>query len=107
MYALIKTGGKQYKVKKDDVIYIEKLNVDEGQTVVFDDVLMLVDEEGNAKIGNPKVEGAKVSAKVLENGKAKKLIVFKYKPKKNYKKKKGHRQLFTKVVITDILGWLK
>jgi len=104
MYALIKTGGKQYKVKKDDVIYIEKLNVDEGQTVVFDDVLMLVDEEGNAKIGNPKVEGAKVSAKVLENGKAKKLIVFKYKPKKNYKKKKGHRQLFTKVVITDILG---
>ena len=97
MYAIIETGGKQYRVQENDFLFIEKLEVAEGDTVVFNKVLMV---EG--KIGNPLVEGAKVSAKVVNQGKAPKIIVYKYKSKKNYHKKQGHRQPYTKVQITKI-----
>ena len=99
MYAIIETGGKQYHVQENDFLFVEKLEANEGETVVFDKVLMV-----NGKIGNPYVEGAKVSAVVEKQGKAKKIIVFKYKAKKNYHKKQGHRQPFTKVQITTIEG---
>lgn len=97
MYAIIETGGKQYRVQENDFLFVEKLEVAEGDTVVFDKVLMV---EG--KIGNPLLEGAKVSAKVVSQGKAPKIIVYKYKSKKNYHKKQGHRQPYTKVQITKI-----
>lgn len=99
MYAIIETGGKQYRVQENEVLFIEKLNVEEGETVVFDKVLMV---EG--KVGAPYVEGAKVSAVVEKQGKAPKIIVYKYKSKKNYHKKQGHRQPYTKVKITSIEG---
>lgn len=101
MYALIETGGKQYRVEKDSVLFIEKLNASEGDTVTFDKVL-LVNKDGETKVGAPTVNGAKVVAKVIKHGKAKKVTVFKFKPKKNYKRTKGHRQPFTKVVIESI-----
>ena len=101
MKAIIVTGGKQYTVAQGDVLYIEKLNAEEAATVKFDQVLAVLDGE-NSKIGAPVVEGATVEAKVLKNGKAKKITVFKYKPKKNEKKKQGHRQPYTKVEITNI-----
>jgi large subunit ribosomal protein L21 len=101
MYAVIETGGKQYRVEKDSVLFIEKLNAQEGETVTFDKVL-LVNKEGEVKVGTPVVEGAKVTGKVVKHGKGKKIIVFKYKAKKNYKRKKGHRQPFTQVVIENI-----
>lgn len=101
MYAIIETGGKQYKVTEGDVVFIEKLDVEEGAEVTFDKVLMA--GEGDAvKVGAPVVEGATVTAKALKNGKAKKVIVFKMKRKKNERKKKGHRQPYTKVEITAI-----
>lgn len=101
MYAIIVTGGKQYKVSEGDVIYVEKLNVEEGAEVTFDQVLMA--GEGDAvKVGTPTVEGATVVAKALKNGKGKKVVVFKMKRKKNERKKKGHRQPYTKVEITKI-----
>ncbi len=101
MKAVIVTGGKQYTVSEGDVLYIEKLNVEAEDTVKFDQVLAVLDGE-NSKIGAPVVEGATVEAKVVKNGKAKKIIVFKYKSKKGYKKKQGHRQPYTKVEITKI-----
>ncbi len=101
MKAIIVTGGKQYTVAQGDVLYIEKLNAEEAATVKFDQVLAVLDGE-NSKIGAPVVEGATVEAKVLKNGKAKKITVFKYKAKKNEKKKQGHRQPYTKVEITNI-----
>jgi large subunit ribosomal protein L21 len=101
MYALIETGGKQYRVEKDSVLFIEKLDAAEGDTVTFEKVL-LVSDEGNVKVGSPLVENAKVTGKVLKQGRSKKITVFKYKPKKNYKKKQGHRQPFTRVVIDSI-----
>ena len=101
MYAIIETGGKQYKVSEGDVIYIEKLDVEEGAEITFDKVLMA--GEGDAvKVGTPVVEGATVAAKALKHGKAKKVVVFKMKRKKNERKKKGHRQPYTKVEITAI-----
>ena len=100
MKAVIMTGGKQYTVAEGDVLYIEKLNAEAEATVKFD-VLAVLDGE-NTKIGTPVVEGAAVEAKVVKNGKAKKITVFKYKPKKNEKKKIGHRQPYTKVEITKI-----
>ena len=101
MYAIIETGGKQYKVSEGDVIYIEKLDVEEGAEITFDKVLMA--GEGDAvKVGTPVVEGATVAAKALKNGKAKKVVVFKMKRKKTERKKKGHRQPYTKVEITAI-----
>lgn len=100
MYAIIATGGKQYKVAEGDFIKVEKLGVEEGQTVTFDQVLA-VNNDG-IKIGNPTVEGASVSATVVENGKDRKVIVYKYKRKSGYHKKNGHRQFFTKVKIDKI-----
>lgn len=101
MYAIIETGGKQYKVAEGDVVFIEKLDVNEGDTVTFDKVLM-AGEGADVKVGTPVVEGATVTAKVLKNGKAKKVLVFKMKRKKNERKKRGHRQPFTKVEITAV-----
>ena len=101
MYAVIETGGKQYKVSEGDTVFIEKLDVEEGAAVTFDKVLVVADGE-NVKIGAPLVDGASVSANVAKNGKAKKIYVFKMKRKKNYRRKKGHRQPYTKVVIEKI-----
>lgn len=101
MQAIIVTGGKQYSVKEGDEIFIEKLNVEAEETVVFDQVLAVVDGE-NSKFGTPVVAGAKVEAKVVKNGKAKKVIVFKYRPKKDSKSLRGHRQPYTKVKIEKI-----
>ncbi len=101
MHAIIVTGGKQYKVAKGDVLYIEKLPVEAGETVKFDEVLAVIDGD-KATFGTPVVEGASVEAKVAKNGKGKKIVVFKYKPKKNYKRKQGHRQPYTKIEITKV-----
>lgn len=101
MYAVIEVGGKQYKVSEGDVIFTEKLDAAEGDSVTFDKVLIYADGE-NVNIGAPVVEGVTVSAKVEKQGKAKKIYVFKMKRKKNYRRKKGHRQPFTKVTIEKI-----
>ncbi len=101
MKAVIVTGGKQYTVAEGDVLYIEKLEVEAESTVKFDQVLAILDGE-NSKVGTPVVEGAAVEAKVVKNGKGKKITVFKYKAKKNEKSKMGHRQPYTKVEITKI-----
>lgn len=101
MYAIIATGGKQYRVKEGDVIFVEKLNANEGDTVEISDVLA-VGKEGDLKVGTPLVDGAKAVLKVLGQGKGKKIIVFKYKAKKNYRRKNGHRQPYTKVVVEKI-----
>ena len=101
MKAVIVTGGKQYTVAEGDVIFVEKLNAEAESTVNFDQVLAVLDGE-NTKIGTPVVEGASVEAKVVKNGKGKKITIFRYKAKKNEKKKIGHRQPYTKVEITKI-----
>ena len=100
MYAIIETGGKQYKVCEGDVIFVEKLEVEAGAKVEIDKVLAVGGEE--IKVGAPYVEGAKVVAEAVKNGKAKKIIVYKYKPKKGYHKKQGHRQPYTKLEIKKI-----
>jgi len=100
MFAIIKTGGKQYKVAEGDVVSIEKHASEDGK-IVFDDVLLTVDGD-SIKVGTPFVSGASVAAKVLEEGKGKKKMVFRYKSKTRQRKKKGHRQLFTKIEITKI-----
>ena len=102
MFAVITTGGKQYKVTEQDIIYVEKLNQEEGTEVNFDVVALSTD--AGIKAGTPTVDGATVTGKVLKNGKGKKIYVLKYKSKKNEKKKIGHRQPFTKVQITSIVG---
>ncbi|MBO4383679.1 MAG: 50S ribosomal protein L21 [Clostridia bacterium] len=101
MYAVIETGGKQYKVEAGQELYIEKLDVEADAKVTFDKVLAVGGDDG-IKVGSPYVKGAKVNAKVIKNGKGKKITVFTYKPKKNEKRKMGHRQPYTKVSITDI-----
>ena len=101
MYAVIETGGKQYQVKQGDVVFIEKLNAEEESTVTFDKVVAVSKEDG-LTVGAPYVACATVSAKVLKNGKAKKITVMTYKPKKSEKKKQGHRQPYTKVQIEAI-----
>ena len=101
MYAIFETGGKQYKVEEGSVIFVEKLDVAEGESVTFDKVLAVADGD-KVTVGTPVVEGAKVTAKVIKQGKAKKIYVFKMKRKKNYRRKKGHRQPYTKVEITKI-----
>ena len=101
MKAVIVTGGKQYTVAEGDVLFIEKLNAEAEETVKFDQVLAVLDGE-NSKIGAPVVEGASVEAKVVKNGKGKKIHVLRYKAKKGEKKKQGHRQPYTKVEITKI-----
>ena len=100
MYAIIETGGKQYKVQAGDVIYVEKLPYEVGNTVEFTNVLAV--SNGTVTVGNPIVKGAKVSGTVLGQGKAKKVLVFKYKAKKNERKKQGHRQQYTKVQIDEV-----
>ena len=101
MYAIIESCGKQYKVAEGDVVFFEKLDAEEGKKVTFDKVI-LVSEEGKVQVGNPYVKGVKVEGKVVSHGKGKKIIVFKMKPKKNYRRKQGHRQPYTKVEITSI-----
>ncbi len=101
MYAVIESCGKQYKVAEGDVVFFEKLDTEEGKKVTFDKVV-LVSEDGKVQVGNPYVKGVKVEGKVVAHGKAKKIIVFKMKPKKNYRRKQGHRQPYTKVEITEI-----
>jgi len=103
VFAVIETGGKQYKVIEQDIIFIEKLEAAEGDEIVFDSVMALSGDNG-FKVGTPTVSGAKVTAKVLKNGKNKKIYVIKYKSKKNEKKKIGHRQPYTKVQIVKIEG---
>ncbi|WP_243297469.1 50S ribosomal protein L21 [Bacillus litorisediminis] len=100
MYAIIETGGKQLKVEEGQAIYVEKLPVEAGETVTFDKVLFVGGD--NVKVGSPLVEGATVTGKVEKQGRQKKIVVFKYKAKKNYHKKQGHRQPYTKVVIEKI-----
>lgn len=103
MYAVIETGGKQYKVAEGDTVFIEKLGLDEGAEVTFEKVAALGKDDGLV-VGAPYVDGAKVSAKVMKNGKEKKIMVFKFKAKKNYRRRKGHRQPYTKVQIEKIEG---
>ncbi|NLI67307.1 MAG: 50S ribosomal protein L21 [Bacilli bacterium] len=100
MYAIIETGGKQIKVEEGQEIYVEKLNAEPESTVTFDKVLMVGGDE--VKIGTPYVDGATVEAKVEKHGRQRKITVFKYKPKKNYKRKQGHRQPYTKLVVQKI-----
>lgn len=103
MYAVIETGGKQYRVQEGDILTVEKLGAEAGENVEFDKVLILSDDNG-LQVGTPYVEGAKVTAEVVENGKAKKVIIFKYKSKKDYRKKQGHRQPYTMVKIKSLGG---
>lgn len=100
MYAIIATGGKQYRVSEGDVIYVEKLANEAGETVAFD--ALLVGGDGETKVGKPVVEGVKVEGKVVSQVKGEKIVVFKYKSKKNYRRKQGHRQPYTKLEIVKI-----
>ena len=100
MFAIIKTGGKQYKVSEGDVIKVEKIEAEAGDKIEFDQVLMVAGDD--VKVGSPVVEGAKVSAEVLDQKKDKKIVIFKFKAKKNYRNKKGHRQPYTLVKIEKI-----
>ncbi len=106
MYAIILTGGKQYKVSEGDVIYVEKLNAEAGEEVTLDKVVLVSDND-NVKVGTPFVDGASVKANTVKNGKSKKIYVFKYKSKKNEKKKIGHRQPYTKLQINSITFWVR
>ena len=101
MYAVVNTGGKQYRVKVGDVLFVEKLDAEVESMVELTEVLAVA-KDGEIKVGTPVVEGAKVVAKVVAQGKAKKIIVFKFKPKKDYRRKNGHRQPYTKIVIERI-----
>lgn len=103
MHAVIKTGGKQYRVAKDDILYIEKLNGEPGSSIDFDDVLM-VGEGDKVKVGNPTVEGAKVTGEVVEHARHRKVIAFKKRRRKDSRSTRGHRQHYTKVKITGIKG---
>ena len=102
MYAVVATGGKQYKVSEGDVVYVEKLDGEVDSTVELDKVLIVNKDDAGGVIGKPEVDGAKVSAKILAQGKSKKIIVFKYKAKKDYRRKQGHRQPYTKLQIEKI-----
>ena len=103
MYAIIETGGKQFKVQEGDTLYIEKLIAEDGEKVEIEKVLA-VEKDGQLTLGAPFVDGAKVVLNVVRQGKGKKIIVFKYKAKKNYRRKKGHRQPFTQVTVEKILA---
>lgn len=103
MYAIFTAGGKQYKAQKGDVLFLEKIDAEVGSSLKFDTVLA-VGEGSSVKFGAPTVAGASVSASVVKNGRAPKIDVFKYKAKKNYRRHQGHRQPYTKVEITDIVG---
>ena len=101
MYAIIESCGKQYKVSEGDVVYFEKLDTEEGKKVTFDNVILVSDDK-NVKVGTPYVKGCKVEGTVVGHGKGKKIIVYKYKAKKNYRRTQGHRQPYTKVEIKSI-----
>ena len=101
MYA-IEACGKQYKVAEGDVVFFEKLDAEEGKKVKFDNVILVSENNGKIEIGNPYVKGAKVEGKVVSHGKSKKILVYKYKAKKNYRRTQGHRQPYTKVEITAV-----
>jgi len=101
MYAVVQTGGKQYRVSEGDVISVEKLNAEAGSTVVLDEVLV-IGGDAETVVGKPFIEGAAVTAEVVENGKGEKLVIFKYKAKKDYRRKQGHRQPYTKLEIKSI-----
>ena len=101
MYAIIESCGKQYKVAEGDVVFFEKLDAEEGKKVSFDKVVLVSDDK-KVEVGAPYVKGVKVEGKVIANGKGKKIIVYKYKAKKNYRRTQGHRQPYTKVEITSI-----
>ena len=101
MYAMVEACGRQYKVQEGDVVFFEKLEVEEGKKVTFDKVILVSDDK-KVQVGNPYVTGVKVEGKVVSHGKGKKIVVFKYKPKKNERKTQGHRQEYTKVEITSI-----
>lgn len=101
MYAIIEACGKQYKVTEGDVVFFEKLDAEEGKKVTFDKVILVSDDK-KVQIGSPYVKGIKVEGKVVSHGKGKKILVFKYKAKKNYRRTQGHRQPYTKVEITKI-----
>ena len=101
MYAIIETGGKQYKVEKDDILFIEKLEVEADSEITFDKVIAVGSDDG-IKIGEGYLKGVTVTAKAIKNGKAKKITVFTYRPKKGSKRKMGHRQPYSKVQITEI-----
>jgi large subunit ribosomal protein L21 len=102
VYAVIETGGKQHKVSEGEILRIDKLPAEPGAEIVFDKVMMIKADDDTVKVGTPYVDNASVKAEVLEQGKAKKIIVFKYKRKKNYQRKQGHRQRYTTVRITAI-----
>ena len=101
MYAIIEACGRQYKVEENETVFFEKLDTEEGKTVTFDKVV-LVSDNGKVEIGTPYVKNVKVEGKVISHGKGKKILVYKYKPKKNERKTRGHRQEYTKVEITSI-----
>ncbi len=103
MYAIMETGGKQYRVQVGDIIYVEKLNAAENEEVVFDKVIAVSNDRGTLKVGKPYVKDASVKGSVLKNGKGKKITVFTYKPKKGCARKLGHRQPYTKVQINEIV----
>lgn len=103
MYAIIVAGGKQFKVAEGDTIYVEKMEIEDGAAVTFDNVLV-VEKDGNVTVGVPQVAGATVTGSVVKTGKGKKIMVFKYKAKKNYRRRQGHRQPYTKVTIDKING---
>ena len=102
MYAVIETGGKQYRVQPGDTVVVEKIPGNEGDAVEFDHVLLLSDDE-NVAVGRPIIEGARVTGRIVDQGRAPKLIVYKFKRRKNYRKKNGHRQPFTAVQISDVV----
>lgn len=102
MYAIFQTGGKQYKVEEGDIIYIEKLDADEDATVEFDYVLMVAKDD-SVIVGNPTIDGAKITGKLEKHGRGKKIVIYKYKRRKNYARKQGHRQPFSKVIIEKII----
>ena len=106
MYAIIESCGKQYKVTEGDVVFFEKLDSEEGKKVTFDKVVLVSDDK-KVEVGAPYVKGVKVEGKVVEHGKAKKILVYKYKAKKNYRRTQGHRQPYTKVEITKISAGTK
>lgn len=103
LYAIFETGGKQFKAAEGATLYVEKLDGAQGDSVSFDKVF-LVERDGQVRVGSPYVDGASVTASIVEHGRAKKIIVYKYKAKKNYRRKQGHRQPFTKLRITSIQG---
>jgi large subunit ribosomal protein L21 len=102
MYAVIKTGGKQYKVAEGDIIKVEKLRGEPGEEIVLDQVLLVGGDDGDIRVGTPRVENAQVIGEILLHDRAKKILVYKYKKRKNYRKKQGHRQAFTKLKIAKI-----